>query len=161
MKILVVSDTHLPRSAKDVPEALYEAIKEADLVLHAGDFTEVKLLKKLESMKKTVAVCGNMDTKEISSVLKSKEIVTAGKFRIGLIHGQGASDTITERLLAEFEKEKVDCIVFGHTHKPMNERIGSILFFNPGSPTDKIFSPYNSYGVLEIDENITGRIIKL
>jgi hypothetical protein len=61
-----------------------------------------------------------------------------------------------------FEKDKVDIIVFGHSHNPVNETRDGILYFNPGSPTDKMFSPYNSYGIIEINENsVEGKIIKL
>ena len=60
------------------------------------------------------------------------------------------------------EFKQVDVIIFGHSHIPCNERIDGVLFFNPGSPTDKIFAPYNSYGMIEITgKNINARIIKI
>ena len=161
MKILVLSDTHVPRMARDIPKTVYDEIKKADLVLHAGDFAEMSFLEKLRKLKKTVAVCGNMDSKELSSALKSKEIVEAGKFRIGLIHGWGSPDGLTDRILEEFKGDKVDCIVFGHSHRPMNETIKKVLFLNPGSPTDKMFAPYNSYGIIEVDGKMTAKIVKL
>ena len=161
MRILVLSDTHVPRMARDIPKAVYDDIKKSDLVLHAGDFVEMSFLEKLRKVKKTIAVFGNMDSKEISSSLKSKEIIEAGKFRIGLIHGWGSPDGLAERILEEFKGEKLDCIVYGHSHRPMNETIEKVLFFNPGSPTDKIFAPYNSYGMIETDGKLTAKIVKL
>ena len=161
MRILVLSDTHVPRMARDIPKAVYDDIKKSDLVLHAGDFVEMSFLEKLRKVKKTIAVFGNMDSKEISSSLKSKEIIEAGKFRIGLIHGWGAPDGLTDRILEEFKGDKVDCIVFGHSHRPMNEMIKKVLFFNPGSTTDKIFAPYNSYGIIDVNGKITAKIVKL
>jgi len=161
MRIVVLSDTHVPRMARDIPKAVYEEIRKADLVLHAGDFAEVNFLEKLRKIKKTVGVYGNLDSKELSSELKSKEIIEAGKFRIGLIHGWGPPDGLTDRISGEFKGDKVDCIVFGHSHHPMNETIGKVIFFNPGSPTDKIFAPYNSYGIIEADDKITAKIVKL
>ena len=60
-----------------------------------------------------------------------------------------------------FKNDKVDAIVFGHSHQPLVMRQGGVLFFNPGSPTDDIFAPYKSVGILEIHDTIEGRIIKL
>ncbi len=161
MKILVLSDTHVPRMARDIPKAVYAEIKKADLIMHAGDFVEMSFFNKLSKLKKTVAVYGNMDSRELTSALKAKEIVEAGKFRIGLIHGWGSPDGLAERILEEFKGEKLDCIVYGHSHRPMNETIEKVLFFNPGSPTDKIFAPYNSYGMIETDGKLTAKIVKL
>jgi len=161
MKIGVISDTHIPRMAKDVPKAVYNGFKDVDMILHAGDLSEIKFLEKLRKLKKTVAVSGNMDSKEAAALLKPKEIIEAGGFRIGLIHGWGPSEGLPERILGEFQGEKIDCLVFGHSHHPINEIKDGILLFNPGSPTDKIFTPYNSYGILEITDKITGKIIKL
>lgn len=161
MRIGVISDTHIPRMAKDVPKAVYNGFKDVDMILHAGDLSEIKFLEKLRKLKKTVAVSGNMDSKETAALLKPKEIIEAGGFRIGLIHGWGPPEGLPERILGEFIGEKVDCIVFGHSHHPINEIKDGILLFNPGSPTDKIFTPYNSYGILEITDKITGEIVKL
>jgi hypothetical protein len=61
----------------------------------------------------------------------------------------------------EFANKKVDVVVFGHSHHPMNEKIDDVLYFNPGSATDTVFAPYRSYGILEMTNTITGRIIKL
>lgn len=161
MRIIVLSDTHVPRMARDIPKAIYEEIAKADLVLHAGDFAEASFFEKLRKLKKTVGVCGNMDSRELSSALKAKEIIQAGKFRIGLIHGWGASEGLTDRVFEEFKSDNVDCIVFGHSHHPLNETIKKVLFLNPGSPTDKMFAPYNSYGILEAGEKMTAKIVKL
>ncbi|MCM8820062.1 MAG: metallophosphoesterase family protein, partial [Candidatus Omnitrophica bacterium] len=58
--------------------------------------------------------------------------------------------------------DEIDIFVFGHSHFPIDEEIDGKIFFNPGSPTDKIYAPYCSYGSLEInDKTIERRIIKL
>ncbi|MBW2649122.1 MAG: metallophosphoesterase family protein [Deltaproteobacteria bacterium] len=59
------------------------------------------------------------------------------------------------------EFEDVECIVYGHTHRAMNEVRDGILLFNPGSPTDQRFAKHNSVGILDVEEQITGRIICL
>ncbi len=161
MRIGVISDTHIPKMAKDIPKAVYNEFKNVDLILHAGDFVEADFLKKLKDFKKTIGVYGNLDSSEVSNILNAKEIIEVEGFRIGLIHGWGAPEGLTERIRMEFKDEKIDCIVFGHSHSPFNETKNGILFFNPGSPTDKIFAPYNSYGSLEITDKIIGKITKL
>lgn len=160
MKILVLSDTHIPKTAQDLPAQVYDEIKRVDMVLHAGDFVEKYILDALMDLKEIKAVYGNMDSRELRDALAPKEIVEIGKIRIGLIHGYGAPGLLKETVKNEFKK--VDAIVFGHSHSPVNFVEDGILFFNPGSPTDKVFAPYNSYGILEVtDKTIEGRIVKL
>lgn len=159
-RIVVISDTHIPRAAQEMPQAVYDAIKKADMVMHAGDFVELEFLEKLKQIKDTIGVYGNMDSKALRDVLKQKEVVSVGRFRIGLIHGYGPPTEMIKSVRAEFGK--VDCIVFGHAHTPTNKVEDGVLFFNPGSPTDKVFAPYNSYGVLQVSGSaIKGEIIKL
>ena len=112
---------------------------------------------KLASLKELVAVKGNMDSFNLQKSLPIKRVVNAGNFKIGLIHGWGYPNGIIGRIKNEFED--VNAIVFGHTHKPLNCIEDGILFFNPGSPTDKLFTKTKSYGVLEIGEEIAGNII--
>lgn len=160
MRILVISDTHIPRSAVDMPEAVYKEIENVDMIVHAGDLVEKDFYEKLKALRDTKAVCGNMDSNELCRILKLKEEFTVGKFRIGLIHGYGAPANIVETVKSEFKG--VDAIIFGHSHSPLNIMKDGILFFNPGSPTDKIFAQSNTYGILEVtDKKIEGKIVKL
>lgn len=160
MRVLVLSDTHIPLAAQDLPQAVYDAAKEVDMILHAGDFIEVKLLDRLRSLKEVKAVRGNMDSREIQMQLNTKEVITIGGFKIGLIHGYGAPSEIVNTVRREFDK--IDCLVFGHSHTAMNMKKDGILYFNPGSPTDRIFASSNSYGILTItDKKIEGQIVKL
>lgn len=160
MKILVLSDTHIPVAAQDLPEAIYKAIEGVDMIFHAGDLIEPAVLKKLKSLKDTRAVCGNMDSKELCMALNSKEIIDIGKFRIGLIHGYGAPSEIMPTVRREFDK--IDVLVFGHSHASMNIKKDGVLYFNPGSPTDKIFAAKNSYGILEVtDKKVEGTIVEI
>lgn len=161
MRILVLSDTHIPRAAQDLPAKICEEIEKADAIMHAGDFVDESVLDKLKKAKKEVyAVYGNMDSPEVRRRLKNKEIVTIGKFKIGIIHGYGAPKDIIDTVKGEFGN--VDVIVFGHSHVPISTRKNGILFFNPGSPTDTVFAKENTYGILEItDKKIEGEIVKL
>ena len=150
----------MPRAAQDLPAAIYDEIKNCDMIIHAGDFSEKELYDKLSSMKKIRAVYGNMDSLDLRHVLGEKEIIEAGRFKIGLIHGHGAPKEMMETVRSQFND--VDAIVYGHAHAPTNIVKGGILFFNPGTPTDTIFADVNTYGILEVtDKKIEGKIIKL
>lgn len=159
-RILVLSDTHVPRIAPDLPAQIYDDIRAADMVMHAGDFVEKELLDTLKGLKRTVAVYGNMDSPDLHRALNSKEVVEVEDVRIGLVHGHGAPRDLITTVRSDFPE--VDAIVFGHSHSVVNTVIDGVLFFNPGSPTDKIFATSNSYGILEISgKKIEGRIIRI
>ena len=160
MRIVVLSDTHMPRSAEDLPAVVYEEIGKCDMIIHAGDFVEKELYDKLKSLRQTVAVIGNMDSVKFRGILNSKEVIEIGKLKIGVIHGYGAPSDLLDTVRKEFSK--VDVIVFGHSHKPMVLEKNGVLYINPGSPTDAVYAPYNSYGILEIiDDKITGTIERI
>ena len=160
MKILVLSDTHIPIAAQELPDEIYKAIEGVDMIFHAGDFIDASVLEKLKSLKETKAVCGNMDPKELCMTLNIKEVINIGKFKVGLIHGYGAPSEIMPTVRREFDK--INALVFGHSHAAMNIKKDGVLYFNPGSPTDKIFASKNSYGILEVtDEKIEGAIIEI
>lgn len=160
MKIAVLSDTHIPITQKDLPKEVYDGITGADMILHAGDLVESSVLEKLSKIAPVRAVCGNMDDAKIAANLPKKDIVRAGEISIGLIHGWGPPSGLIELVQREFKN--VDVIVFGHSHHAISETRNGILFFNPGSPTDRIFAPYKSYGMLDIQgKTISPKIIKL
>lgn len=160
MKIGVVSDTHIPKAAQDLPEDIYNDFVNVDLILHAGDLVDLSVLRNLERLAPVKAVYGNMDPHSVRECLPEKEIIKVEGFAIGLIHGSGAPKGVLKAVRAEFGNS-VDAIVFGHSHMPCNERIGKVLMFNPGSPTDKVFAPYTSYGILDVGKSIEGRIIRI
>lgn len=160
MRILVISDTHIPRTANDLPIEIYNELPNVDMIMHAGDFVEKALYDKLASIKNVIAVYGNMDSSALHNMLKPKEVIDIGGKKIGLIHGHGAPRDLQETVRREFKG--VDAIVYGHSHSAENTVKDGILFFNPGSPTDKVFAAVNSYGILEIaNGKIEGRIIRI
>lgn len=162
MRIGVLSDTHIPITAKTLPPMVFGHLKTCDLILHAGDIVELSFLRELELIAPTQAVCGNMDSPELRSKLPEKLVIEAAGKKIGIVHGSGPANRIVHSVAKIFDK-KVDVVVFGHSHTPLNEKHGDILFFNPGSPTDKVFSPYRSYGIIEISEygEVKAEIIKV
>jgi len=157
-KIGVVSDTH----SKRLPPQMLKDFQAVDFILHAGDFADVSVLDELSKIKKVEGVCGNMDGAVLCQQLPKKRIIPCGPYQIGLTHGGGAPKKLLEKVKEIFKNDRVDVVVFGHSHHPMNEIINGVLFFNPGSPTDDIFAPYRSYGILDIsNQGIKGRIIEV
>jgi hypothetical protein len=154
MKIVVVSDTHMPRRAKRLPERLADELKTADAVLHAGDWTDLSVFETLSAYAPTEGVAGNNDGADIVRRFGYRKVVSFGGCRIGLVHGHGPgrrSDTET-RALEAFADQKLDAVVFGHSHIPMLKRAGGTLLFNPGSPTDKRRQPRYSFGIFRIED---------
>ena len=158
-RIGVISDTHIPKAALEIPPAVLEEFRKVDMILHAGDLVELAVIAELEKLAPVRAVCGNMDMPEVEMRLPVKDTIKVGAFKIGLIHGFGPPAKIIAAVSGEFKR--VDVIIFGHSHSPANQMIKKTLFFNPGSPTDKIFAAYNSFGILDIGDEIKGRIIRL
>lgn len=159
MIIGVLSDTHIPSKAKHLPEQMLYKFKSVDLIIHAGDFTSLELFEQLQKVCKVEAVCGNMDKPEVRNILPSKKIIEVEGIKIGIIHGEGPPSGLIKYIKKEFHY--LDCIIFGHSHTPYNAFIEGTLCFNPGSPTDNIFSPFKSYGLIEINSEIKSQIIKL
>lgn len=159
MKIIVISDTHIPRRASALPPAVSEGLKGAGHIVHAGDITIPRVLSWLEELAPVTAVAGNADPPELKERLGEKKTVTLGGFRFGVFHGHGAKGSTLSRTMDCFRNDKVDCILFGHSHNPYCQWHGDILLFNPGSPTDKRRNPYFSYGVIETGEKLTPGIV--
>lgn len=97
-----MADTHIPRVADDLPVEVYNAIKESDMLIHAGDFVESDFYERLKALKTIKAVCGNMDDHKLRQELNQKEIIEAGGYKIGLIHGYGAPINLMKTVRGEF-----------------------------------------------------------
>jgi len=151
MRIAVLADTHV-NILEHLPKKIIDAISTVDLIIHAGDFTDVQVLKELKQLRGVKAVQGNMDSMELKTVLPVKEIIEIGNKRIGITHGSGSPWGIEGRVRKMFESDRMDIIVYGHSHRSQNKVIDDILFFNPGKATD-------SFGILTIDGGTKGEII--
>jgi len=132
------------------------------LIIHAGDICDEGLFKKIQSLNNVKAVCGNMDNATLRKKLSSKLIFKCEEVMIGVIHGDRSEDQLLAYIQKVFTGERLDIVIFGHSHTPFNQKIDGVLYFNPGSPNDEVFSPYCSYGLLEINgSRITSKIIKV
>jgi putative phosphoesterase len=155
MLIAVISDTHLPRGARRLPEACIERIAEADLLLHAGDFSTVDVLRELEAIgPPLLGVHGNVDSAELRRLLPAERVVQAEAARIGMVHDAGPRRGRLERLRARFG-ERADVVVFGHSHMPLHEQAeDGFQILNPGSPTERRRAPAHTMGLIRVESGL-------
>jgi putative phosphoesterase len=147
----IISDTHLPRGQQRLPDACLTHLREADVIVHAGDFSSVMVLEQLRAIgPPVVAVHGNVDEAALKETLPDRLKVMIGGARIGLVHDAGPISGRLERLRTGFP----DCVavIFGHSHIPLHERSDSFQIFNPGSPTDRRRQPERTMGLLRLDD---------
>ncbi len=156
MKIGVIADTHIPDKCGHIPETILNAFKRVDMVVHAGDMVDLGAIDELKLIcPKIVAVAGNMDSQAVMKKFPVKQIFEISGCKVGIMHGYGAPSNLIKVLKNAFKNEHLDVIIFGHSHKSMNEVIDGILFFNPGSATDHSLG-CASYGIIEIKEKPAG-----
>ena len=161
MIVGVLADTHLQgfhQGGRLLERLAARYFSAARVILHAGDVVDPDVLLGLTGHTLHV-VRGNVDPPQPGVPLR--RIVELGGFRIGLMHGWGAPEEVAGKVLREFHGEKLDCLVFGHSHYPCCERRDGVLLFNPGSPTDRRRAPWHSVGLLELGATIEGRIINI
>ena len=158
MKIGVISDTHLKNMPPDLGEHLDKHFKDVDMILHAGDVVESGVLDFFAD-KELKVVAGNMDSWEIKQSAPAKLVIPIEGYRLGVIHGGGSPTGIEDRIVKEFDK--IDILIYGHTHNAASFTRNGVFFFNPGSPTDRRFATNNTIGILEIGKKISPKIITL
>ena len=133
MKIAVLSDTHVPTRAGNLPGRVYEVCCEADLVLHCGDFVEPDVYRDLQRFAPIRGVLGNMDGYGLRAFLPETLTFTVEGARICMTHGSGPRADLRERVKALFEPQEPDIILFGHSHRFTEYRENGLLMLNPGA----------------------------
>src|SRR3954462_7285803 len=113
MLIAAISDTHLPRGRRRIPDACLERLAAADLILHAGDITTTDVLHEIESIGPPVkAGHGNVDSAELRATLpEALELRTPDGARIAMLHDAGPSKRRLERMRTRFPE--ANAVVFG------------------------------------------------
>ena len=151
VQIAVISDTHLPRGTRRLPDACLERLRRAELILHAGDLMTIAMLRELETYGPVVAVHGNVDDAEVRAALPASAVVEAAGARIALTHDAGPARGRLARMRRRFPE--ADAVVFGHSHIPLHERADDgFQIFNPGSPTERRRSPSHTMGIAHADD---------
>jgi uncharacterized protein len=158
IKIAVLSDTHLNNVTDALRRIKTRFLSDVDYILHAGDIVSIEAVKYLDDGN-FFGVHGNMDSYGVRELLPEKRVLKFGSFRFGLIHGWGAKVDLEDKISHEFTD--VDVIVYGHSHVPANHMRDGILFFNPGTAIGYASSGIHTIGVLEIENDVTGRIIEI
>ncbi|MFJ9722136.1 metallophosphoesterase family protein [Streptomyces sp. NPDC101209] len=152
MRLLLMSDTHLPKRARELPAPLLAELPRADVVLHAGDWVDTATLDLLESRcRRLVGVHGNNDGPDLRARLPEVARVEIGGLRFGVVHETGAAQGREARCAARFPD--LDVLVFGHSHIPWDTTApGGLRLLNPGSPTDRRRQPHCTYMTADVED---------
>ncbi|GLY19395.1 phosphoesterase [Kineosporia sp. NBRC 101677] len=144
-KLLIISDTHLPKRGHDLPAEVWTAVAEADVVFHAGDWVLESLLDRLEGRaRKVVGVWGNNDGPGLRRRLPEVARVEVEGVRIAMTHETGSKDGREKRCDKAYPD--TDVLLFGHSHIPWDTTTpNGLRLLNPGSPTDRRKEPDHTY----------------
>ncbi|WP_148863877.1 metallophosphoesterase family protein [Marinobacter fonticola] len=149
MKIGVIADTH----SKMRPEAL-EALKSSDLILHAGDVGRDEVLEALEALAPVIAIRGNIDKSGRAADLPDVQELEFLGHAFYMLHDVKTLDLDP--------RGHYRVVVAGHSHKPRNEWVDDVLYFNPGGAGPRRFTLPITVGRLEVTEDgVVGDIIEL
>ncbi len=152
MRLAILSDTHMPRGPRRLPDACVAELEAADAILHCGDLMRAEVLAQLRAYGPPVhAIRGNVDDPSVD--LPERLQVQLAGATIGMVHVPGPADGRLTRLRTLFPA--ADAVLFGHTHMPQHETRDGFQIFNPGSPTERRRAPAHTMGVAEIED---GRI---
>jgi len=126
-KIGVISDTH-----GLVRKSVLKSFKSVDLIVHAGDVGEPKVLDTLQTVAKVHPVRGNVDGGKWTNNLPLTEVVEVGQVYLYVLHDLGSLEL--DPAAAGF-----NAVISGHSHIPKVENRDDILYLNPGSAGPKRF----------------------
>jgi len=131
--IAVVSDSHVPTRAEKIPEPIREKMKEADLIVHAGDFAEKPVYNGIDEYGELIAVKGNCDFFD----LPNSETFQRNNTEFGVYHGTGINPRGDHETLQKIATEdlEADILITGHTHQEELTELENCIILNPGSCT--------------------------
>jgi putative phosphoesterase len=158
----LISDTHVPKRAISLPQKIFEVLKNADYIVHAGDLVEMSVIDDLEQIAPVLAVHGNMDSLDAKNALPELDSLKIFDWKIGVIHDPAVYSG-TEKMVEIAKNNCFNVLVYGHTHSAKMNWEDKTLYINPGSPTDPAsFTNQPSVATLKITkESITPQIINL
>lgn len=150
MRLLLLSDTHLPKRARALPAAVLDELPRADVVVHAGDWVDTATLDLLqERSRRLIGVYGNNDGPGLRARLPEVAYADLDGLRLGVVHETGAAQGRERRCAERFPD--LDVLVFGHSHIPWDTTADTGLrLLNPGSPTDRRRQPHCTYMTADV-----------
>ncbi len=154
MRLVLISDTHLPHRGRDLPEPVWGAVESADVVFHAGDWVSADLLDALQARSARLVGCwGNNDGPALRERLPERADVTLAGVRFTVVHETGPAAGREARMAARYPG--TDVLIFGHSHIPWDTTAaGGLRLLNPGSPTDRRRQPHCTYMTVAVDGSL-------
>ena len=152
IRALVLADTHIRRGwHRKLPAAVYDALEQADVILHAGDICDGECLDELAGFAPVKAVFGNNDH-ELVGVLPERRVEVIEGVRIGMVHIPRALEGRSARMRDWFPE--ADIAIYGHSHLPENQHYPGVglTLFNPGSATERRRAPGHTIGWITFDD---------
>ena len=152
LRIGVVADTHIfAGGRREMHPAILRLFRRAGvgLMVHLGDANTRAVLEELAAIAPLIAVSGNNDDDELQVLLPQTTRFRVGRFTFAVLHGHGgrsARDEAVRRWAG-----KVDCVLFGHSHKPLLEQVRGTTLFNPGSATERRWHPHFGVGLVTVE----------
>jgi len=159
----LISDTHVPVRAREVPKQVFAIFEKADYIVHAGDLVDMAVIDELEQVAPVLAVYGNMDGPEIHTRLSKINSVKVFNWKVGVVHDPGALFGMG-KMRETASKNGFDVLVYGHTHSANVRWDRNTLFINPGSPTNPVppFIAKPTVALLKItQEKIMSEVIQI
>jgi putative phosphoesterase len=148
----VIADTHvnLRPGGRTLSPHVLDLLERAGagLIVHLGDVNTRLVLDDLGEIAPIIAVVGNNDDQELQYILKRTARFTIGRFTFGVIHGHGGKSARSEAAIVF--GGKVDCVLFGHSHRPLIETVDGTIYFNPGSATDRRWFEHFGVGIIRV-----------
>lgn len=155
MKLGILSDTHGLLRAE-----VFEVFAGVDHILHAGDVEEVDILDELAAIAPVTAVWGNVDGWDVRRRVPEVAEVELEGVRVVVFHGMQLGSPTPEKAAAAYPH--ADLVVFGHSHRPVIQQVGSVLAVNPGSAGPRRFRDPVTVALAEVaDGRVTARLVEL
>lgn len=151
MRLLILSDTHVPARARDLPQQVWQEVAAADVVVHAGDWVGSGMLDQLEQRAtRLIGVYGNNDGPELRERLPELARQTLEGLRLAVVHETGGK--VGREARADRDHPNTDVLIFGHSHIPRDTvSPAGMRLLNPGSPTDRRREPACTYLTATVD----------
>ena len=162
MRLAIISDTHMPKGRRALPEACLERLAAADAIVHAGDFVARPVYEQLLAIGPPLhAVHGNVDEAQLHGLLPESLEVDLGGVQVGMIHDSGPAAGRMTRMRTRFPRAGL--VVFGHSHVPLlEEGPDGLILLNPGSPTERRRAPRHTMAEVEVaGGTLSCRLIEL